>query len=226
MRGSISTVVSEVLRMGRIVFEILVSLGLAITSAWMAYLGVHVTSHPPAEAARRGIKRKFILCGMIAAVLILVQDTRAGFAQKELLTTTVHRSPIVEGADRREPLKQRAGALGEELFNDWNSLETAAHTEDDLDSSASSLTPAQRAANHQRIQEIEQQFAAGLWATKESDLASLIGEIKAEGEGATGISPDAIDYAKNACSLPDPKYFLLAMKDCANRLQAIAESIH
>jgi len=65
--------------------DIIVSTCLAVLTIAMAYLGVHVTLHPPNESprARLGYKVGFVLCGILAVLLVIVQGVRAGRSQRQ-----------------------------------------------------------------------------------------------------------------------------------------------
>jgi hypothetical protein len=64
--------------------DISISTALAILTIVMAYLGVHVTLHPPGESVRtqRLYKGGFLLCGIVAVSLVILQGVRANRAQQ------------------------------------------------------------------------------------------------------------------------------------------------
>lgn len=64
--------------------DICISASLAALTIVMAYLGVHVTLHPPNESprARRRYKIGFLLCGVAAVFLVITQGVRANKAQR------------------------------------------------------------------------------------------------------------------------------------------------
>jgi len=121
--------------MGWIVVDVLVGIGLVTASVFMAYLGVHVTFYPPLDDKdKRKRKKQFIMLGVVAAALTIVQVVRNGFAQKELIdavkentpkvqvTNMVPPSTVIQQAVQPEsnvPLKERAFAFG---FKDQKAL--------------------------------------------------------------------------------------------------------
>lgn len=64
--------------------DIFISASLAALTMIMAYLGVHVTLHPPNEStrARRWYKIGFSACGVLAVGLVITQGVRANKSQK------------------------------------------------------------------------------------------------------------------------------------------------
>jgi hypothetical protein len=64
--------------------DIFISASLAALTMVMAYLGVHVTLHPPNESprAQRWYKIGFFLCGIAAVSLVITQDIRANKTQR------------------------------------------------------------------------------------------------------------------------------------------------
>ena len=66
--------------------SVLLSGGIAILTIAMAYLGVHVTLHPPNESstARRNYKVGFILCAFASVVLVTWQGIRNGLTESSL----------------------------------------------------------------------------------------------------------------------------------------------
>src|SRR5438128_9153360 len=64
--------------------DIVISVALAVVSIAMAYLGVHVTLHPPNESAhaRFWYKAGFFLCGLAAVSLVTTQGIRGRNSQR------------------------------------------------------------------------------------------------------------------------------------------------
>jgi hypothetical protein len=64
--------------------DIFVSASLAALTMVMAYLGVHVTLHPPNESPRAQYLYKlgFFVCGLLAVALVITQGVRAGRSQR------------------------------------------------------------------------------------------------------------------------------------------------
>jgi len=89
--------------MGWLAFDILVSLGLVAVSSRMGYLGVHVTLHPPDEAAKPKLKRQFIILAFLVCALTVVQGIRIGISQNELITTIKNNPPKVEVTNNIPP---------------------------------------------------------------------------------------------------------------------------
>jgi hypothetical protein len=117
--------------MGWLVVDVLVGVGLVAMSALMAYLGIRVTFYPPLdEIDKRKKKKQFILLGLAAAALTIVQVVRNGFAQKELIeavkantpkveiTNTLPPATVIQQAVERDsnvPLKEKAFALASKV---------------------------------------------------------------------------------------------------------------
>src|SRR5258708_36354063 len=57
----------------------------AIITILMAYLGVHVTLHPPSESdrQRRRYQIGFLVCGTLAVALVIVQSIRTSRTQAD-----------------------------------------------------------------------------------------------------------------------------------------------
>jgi hypothetical protein len=64
--------------------DIFISASLAALTILMAYLGVHVTLHPPNESprARYWYKVGFFICGLLAVSLVITQGVRANKSQR------------------------------------------------------------------------------------------------------------------------------------------------
>ena len=64
--------------------DIATSAALAVFTIVMAYLGIHVTLHPPNESskARLFYKAGFFVCGCLMVCLVIVQGVRAKEAQR------------------------------------------------------------------------------------------------------------------------------------------------
>ena len=64
--------------------DIFISASLAALTILMAYLGVHVTLHPPNESprARYWYKVGFFVCGLLAVSLVITQGVRANKSQR------------------------------------------------------------------------------------------------------------------------------------------------
>jgi hypothetical protein len=64
--------------------DIAISAALAVITFAMAYLGIHVTLHPPNKTskARLFYKSGFFVCGCFMVYLVIVQGTRAKQAQR------------------------------------------------------------------------------------------------------------------------------------------------
>jgi hypothetical protein len=66
-------------------FDIFISAGIAILTILMAYLGVHVTLHPKTDSPREQFwyKAGFLICGVLAVVLVIVQARRSTKTQEK-----------------------------------------------------------------------------------------------------------------------------------------------
>lgn len=64
--------------------DILIAVGIALLTAVMAYMGVHVTLHPPIDAKKGQWRYGFILVGIAAVALIALQTWRNGASQAAL----------------------------------------------------------------------------------------------------------------------------------------------
>ena len=71
--------------------DIFISASLAALTMIMAYLGVHVTLHPPNEStrARRWYKIGFSACGVLAVGLVITQGVRANKSQRVSATNQI-----------------------------------------------------------------------------------------------------------------------------------------
>ena len=66
--------------------DIFLAVGSAACSVWLAYLGVHLTVHPPADEAKEVYKFQFLLVGLISVVLIGAQAYRNYSSGEDLKT--------------------------------------------------------------------------------------------------------------------------------------------
>lgn len=89
--------------------DIFISAILAVVTIAMAYLGVHVTLHPPNESPRmrRSYKVGFLACGVIAVSLVIIQGIRAGRSQRTANAQMMQFQQDVDGAkDEAKGAKQ------------------------------------------------------------------------------------------------------------------------
>src|SRR5580704_4897550 len=84
--------------------DIFLAIVQAVVALAMAYLGVHLTLHPPGESTRTksAYKAGFIVCGIVSVALIGVQTHRNGDAQKALRNQLAR----IEGNTKTPPIVQ------------------------------------------------------------------------------------------------------------------------
>jgi len=80
--------------------DIVISAALAVVSIAMAYLGMHVTLHPPSESTRARFRYKvgFFLCGLLAVSLVTIQAIRSRKSQRSAANEIVALRQDVKGA--------------------------------------------------------------------------------------------------------------------------------
>ena len=81
------------------VFDVLLAVASALVTLYIAYLGVHVTLHPPQDArTRRAYKIRFWACGLLAVALIIGQTVRNAETQSEIQTELAKIEAGVKGS--------------------------------------------------------------------------------------------------------------------------------
>jgi hypothetical protein len=80
--------------------DIIISAALAALTIVMAYLGVHVTLHPPNESqrARSLYKAGFFMCGILAVALVILQGVRTSKGQRDSATQIANLRTDIQGA--------------------------------------------------------------------------------------------------------------------------------
>src|SRR6266404_374403 len=79
--------------------DIILSAALATLTIVMAYLGVHVTLHPPNESPRARLRYKagFVICGILAVALVILQGIRTGKGQRDSATQIANLRSDIQG---------------------------------------------------------------------------------------------------------------------------------
>lgn len=101
--------------------DVVISASLAAVTIIMAYLGVHVTLHPPNESPRAQFwyKMGFFICGVLAVSLVVTQGIRAGRAQRSASSQIAGlQKDISKAAAEAESAKSEATAAKQEVRNE------------------------------------------------------------------------------------------------------------
>lgn len=98
--------------------DIFISASLATLTMVMAYLGVHVTLHPPNESpgAQRWYKIGFLACGLLALGLVITQGVRNNRSQKNSTNQIANLRQDINGAKTKaEECKSEAANATQEV---------------------------------------------------------------------------------------------------------------
>ena len=78
-----------------------ISVTLALMAAIMAYLGVHMSLHPPSERKQRAYKIAFVVLGLASVGLVWIQAKRGDDAAAETAKSQEQATSLLAKVDRQ-----------------------------------------------------------------------------------------------------------------------------